>query len=208
MAALRLYGEMLSEGWAQDEDKRSEYHQRIVRESERLELLVDRVMQKTRLETTGVEPISTDLRVLVEQIVESMREGRDDIELKADSDTPLSLTDPEGVRSILENLIDNARKYAKSSESDPMEVRVKADDGRPVLEVSDRGPGVPREERERLFDAFYRSGNEERRSAKGIGLGLHLAALHANAMGAELEVLDRSGGGAVFSVRFKRAPAQ
>jgi signal transduction histidine kinase len=108
----------------------------------------------------------------------------------------------------LENLIDNARKYAKSSESDPLEVRVGASDGIPVLEVSDRGPGVPQEERERLFDAFYRSGDEERRSAKGIGLGLHLAALHANAMGAELEVLDRPGGGAVFSVRFRRARAQ
>ena len=56
-----------------------------------------------------------------------------------------------------------------------------------------------------IFEAFYRSGDEERRSVQGIGLGLHLAALHANAMGARIKVEDRSGGGAVFSVRFKTA---
>jgi signal transduction histidine kinase len=208
VAALRLYGEMLSEGWAEDEEKRDEYHQRIVRESERLELLVDRVMRKTRLETTGVQLISTDLSTLVGEIVETLREGRNDIELAVDPEIPLSLTDPEGVRSILENLVDNSRKYAKSSPDDPVQVSLSVKDGIPYLAVSDRGPGVPEEERTRLFDAFYRSGDEERRSAKGIGLGLHLAALHANAMGAELEVLGRSGGGAVFSVQFRRASSR
>jgi len=205
VTALRLYGEMLSEGWDTDEEKRREYHERILRESERLELLVDRVMRKTRLETTGVEPITTNLPQLVEQIAESLREGHDDIEVVADPSTPRALTDPEGVRSILENLVDNARKYAKSATGNPIEVRVRDADGHPTLEVSDRGPGVPVAERELLFEAFYRSGDEERRSAKGIGLGLHLAALHANAMGARIEVGDRSGGGAVFSVRFKTA---
>ncbi len=208
VAALRLYGEMLSEGWAEDEEKRNEYHQRIVRESERLELLVDRVMRKTRLETTGAELISTDLSALVGEIVETLSEGRDDIKFSADPDIPPGLSDPEGVRSILENLVDNSRKYARSSPEEPVEVNLTEEDGLPHLAVSDRGPGVPEEERVRIFDAFYRSGNEERRSAKGIGLGLHLAALHANAMGAELRVIDRPGGGAVFSVQFKRAAAR
>ena len=112
------------------------------------------------------------------------------------------------MRSILENLVENSRKYARSSPEEPVEVNLTEEDGLPHLAVSDRGPGVPEEERVRIFDAFYRSGNEERRSAKGIGLGLHLAALHANAMGAELEVLGRSGGGAVFSVQFRRASSR
>ena len=205
VTALRLYGEMLSEGWDTDEEKRREYHERILRESERLELLVDRVMRKTRLETTVVELITTNISQLVEQISASLREGHDDIEVVVDPNTPRALTDPEGVRSILENIVDNARKYAKSSPDNPIEVRVLEADGAPTLKVLDRGPGVPAAERELLFDAFYRSGDEERRSAKGIGLGLHLAALHANAMGARIKVENRSGGGAVFSVRFKTA---
>lgn len=206
VTALRLYAEMLSEGWATDEEKRAEYHQRILRESERLELLVDRVMRKTRLETTGVKPIPTHLAELVEQISAPLSEGHADLVLSLDPNTPRALTDPEGVRSILENLVDNARKYAKSSSDDPIEVSVLTAKSRPTLEVSDRGPGVPAAERERIFDAFYRSGDEERRSAKGIGLGLHLAALHANAMGATIEILDRPGGGALFRVRFQAAP--
>jgi len=162
-------------------------------------------MRKTRLETTEIEPLSTDISQLVAQISASLREGRDDIEVVADPNTPRAFTDPEGVRSILENLVDNARKYAKSAPDNPIEVCVREVDGSPTLEVSDRGPGVPAAERELLFDAFYRSGDEERRSAQGIGLGLHLAALHASAMGARIKVEDRSGGGAVFSVRFKPA---
>jgi len=205
VAALRLYGEMLSEGWAEDEEKRKEYHERIVRESERLELLVDRVMLKTRLETTGAQLLPTDISVLVKEIVETLRKGRDDIEFTSEPDAPLALIDPEGVRSILENLIDNSRKYAKSSPSEPVDVSIFVKNGCPLLKVSDSGPGVPAEERGRIFDAFYRSGEEERRSAKGIGLGLHLATLHANSMQAKLEVEDRVGGGAVFSVLFKTA---
>jgi len=207
VTALRLYAEMLNEGWATDEEKRTEYHERILRESERLELLVDRVMRKTRLETTGVKPIPTHLAELVEQISASLSEGHDDLVLALDPNTPRALTDPEGVRSILENLVDNARKYAKSTAESPIEVRVRTTDSRPTLEVSDRGPGVPAADRERIFDAFYRSGDEDRRSAKGIGLGLHLAALHANAMGARIQISDRPGGGAVFTVSFQAAAA-
>jgi signal transduction histidine kinase len=164
-------------------------------------------MRKTRLETTGVKPIPTHLAELVEQISASLSEGHDDLVLALDPNTPRALTDPEGVRSILENLVDNARKYAKSTAESPIEVRVRTTDSRPTLEVSDRGPGVPAADRERIFDAFYRSGDEDRRSAKGIGLGLHLAALHANAMGARIQISDRPGGGAVFTVRFQAAAA-
>jgi len=204
VAALRLYGEMLSEGWAKDEAKREEYHQRIVRESERLELLVNRVMLKTRLETTAVTPVATDLCALLSELVPELNAGRDDITLVTDPETPRALADPEGVRSILENLVDNARKYAKSSTADPVEVTLSEKGGLPQLTISDRGPGVPQEERDRIFDAFYRAGDEERRAAQGIGLGLHLAALHASAIGAELDVRDRPGGGAAFSVSFRR----
>jgi two-component system OmpR family sensor kinase len=196
---------MLTEGWASDEAKRKEYHERILRESQRLELLIDRVMQKSRLETSGSKPIPTNLQALVEEIVDSQSDMKEDISLKKSSPPPNALTDPEGVRSILENLIENARKYAYCSSKSPVEVYVGSQNGQPMLTVSDRGPGISSEDRALIFDAFYRSGNEERRSAKGVGLGLHLASLHANAMGAEIAVNERSGGGAVFTVLFERA---
>ena len=205
ITALRLYSEMLTDGWASDEAKRNEYHGRILKESQRLELLVDRVMQKSRLETSGAKPIATDLRVLVEEIVTSLSDVRDDISLQMSDLHVSGLTDPEGVRSILENLIDNARKYAGSSSKSPVEVYVGSQNGRPILSVSDRGPGISNQDRTLIFDAFYRPGDEERRSAKGIGLGLHLASLHSNAMGASITVDNRPGGGAIFTVSFESA---
>ena len=72
-----------------------------------------------------------------------------------------------------------------------------------LLEVCDRGPGIPTAERARIFDAFYRIGDESTRTARGTGLGLHIVFLQAQAMGASVDVLDRDGGGSVFQIRFR-----
>jgi signal transduction histidine kinase len=116
---------------------------------------------------------------------------------------------PEGVRSIVTNLVENARKYAPvrpevPATSEPIQVATLVAESRPVLEVRDRGPGIPREERSRIFDAFYRAGNESTRTTKGTGLGLHLVALHCQTMNARVQALDRSGGGTIFRVTFER----
>jgi signal transduction histidine kinase len=62
---------------------------------------------------------------------------------------------------------------------------------------------VPPTERTRIFDAFYRAGNERTRTTTGTGLGLHIVALHAAAIGARATVLDHPGGGALFQVHFR-----
>ena len=74
-----------------------------------------------------------------------------------------------------------------------------------LIEVLDRGPGIPVAERKRIFEAFYRVGNENTRSTKGTGLGLHLVALQAEAMGGSVEVEERSGGGTLFRVHLRLA---
>jgi len=89
--------------------------------------------------------------------------------------------------------------------AEPIAVATLHTNGQPVLEVRDRGPGIPREERSHVFDAFYRIGNETTRTTKGTGLGLHLVALHCQTMDAQVQVLDREGGGTVFRVTFARA---
>jgi signal transduction histidine kinase len=66
--------------------------------------------------------------------------------------------------------------------------------------VQDRGPGIPDEEKPRIFRRFYRIGNEETRSSKGTGLGLFIAQEIVRAHGGRIEVTDRPGGGAIFTV--------
>ena len=92
-----------------------------------------------------------------------------------------------------------------NSECVPEEVRVEAlaDNGDVVLRVLDRGPGVPANERERIFEAFQRGANEK--SGGGSGLGLALVDAYAKAHDGRIEVGDREGGGAVFALRLPAA---
>ena len=214
LSAIRMHGEMLREGWVQDEAKRHEYYRRIVRETDRLETMVERVLEKSRLSTAEATPEPGDVNALVEALGPSLigtgtEHAAKDVVFDLAPELPSALVVPEGVRSIVTNLVENARKYApvdaNTPGAEPIRVATLLADGSPSLEVRDRGPGIPREERGRIFDAFYRIGNETTRTAKGTGLGLHLAALHCEGMGARIQALDRQGGGTVFRVTFQRA---
>jgi signal transduction histidine kinase len=214
LSAIRMHGEMLREGWVQDEAKRQEYYRRIVRETDRLETMVERVLEKSRLSTTDATPEPGDVNAVVKGLGPALigsgtESPAKDVVFELASDLPMAQIVPEGVRSIVTNLVENARKYApvdsRAPGAEPIRVTTLMSDGHPILEVRDRGPGIPREERSRIFDAFYRIGNETTRTAKGTGLGLHLAALHCEGMGAKIQALDRDGGGTVFRVTFERA---
>ena len=211
LSAIRMHGEMLREGWVQEDSKRHEYYRRIVRETDRLETMVERVLEKSRLSTAEGTPEPGDVNALVEGLGPALiGEGTEnparDVVFELAPDLPEALVVPEGVRSIVTNLVENARKYAPvdpSNGAEPIRVATLLDRGAPVLEVRDRGPGIPPSERSRIFDAFYRVGNERTRTTKGTGLGLHLAALHCEVMGAKIQALDREGGGTVFRVTFQ-----
>jgi signal transduction histidine kinase len=102
--------------------------------------------------------------------------------------------------SVLTNLLDNAVKYAPPGSA----VDLDLERGREqiTVTVSDRGPGIPEEERARIFERFYRVGNEETRSTKGTGLGLFIVQEIVRAHGGRIQVLDREGGGTRFRVHW------
>lgn len=207
LSAIRLYGEMLAEGWVADPAKQREYYGRIVRETKRLETLVERVLEKGRLTSneTPIEPgdLSRAVESLRATLIGPDEEPARDVVFELEHELPPVLLYAEGVRSIVGNLVENARKYAPVAEgAEPIRVVTRRADDAVVLEVLDRGPGIPEAERERIFDAFYRVGNETTRVAKGTGLGLHLVALQAQAMSGRIEVHSRPGGGTIFRVHF------
>ncbi len=107
------------------------------------------------------------------------------------------------LRHIMENLEDNAAKYAPGS---PPERRVRADEQWAYVDVMDRGPGMSAQERARAFDRFWRADNSTSRSTGGCGLGLSIARLLARAQGGDLTVSPREGGGCVFTVKLRRVP--
>lgn len=214
LSAIRLHGEMLSEGWVKDEEQRREYYRRILRESTRLETLVERVLHKGQLTRNELSPEPGDLNPILESLRPTLMmsdEGGEarDLVFELEPDLPAVMLNADCIRSIVINLVENARKYAPVNlddpASEPILVRTQRAGDEVLIDVLDRGPGIPVQERERIFEAFYRVGNESTRSTKGTGLGLHLVALQAEAMGGRVEVQERSGGGTLFRVHLRLA---
>ncbi len=213
VSAIKLYGEMLRDGWATDPTRQAEYHRRIVAESARLETLVERVLEKSRLDSDAAVPQPLDLSAAVEPVLRRLANANPDhrhaVVGELGPGLPAALLTPEAVGSIVVNLVENALKYAPPGRNghagEPILVRTRLEAGQPVLEVLDRGPGIPEGERERIFEAFYRIGNEATRTARGTGLGLHLVRLQALSLGGHAAVHPRPGGGSIFRVTFRPA---
>lgn len=199
LTSIRMYADMLKEGWVKDEKAASEYFALIAAESERLTRLVNNVLDFSRIERgkKTFEMRVGDPAPVVREAAETLRPYLREKGLRLEIDVPETLPaatfDRDALVQILVNLIDNASKHGKE------EVRVEAAarDGGVVLRVLDRGPGVPAEERERIFDPFTRGANA---TGGGSGLGLALVRHYVTAHRGRVEVTDREGGGAVFSL--------
>jgi len=209
LSTIRLHAEMLLDGWASGPDKQNEYYGRIVRETNRLTTLVENVLEKSRLKEANTEPEPGDLNAIVEKLIpnlEQLSPQRGDLAFEFEPDLPLVWLTPEGIVGIVTNLVENARKYARPpAGGEPILIRTRRNGNRILLEVADRGPGVPAAEKERIFEAFYRVGSETTRTTTGTGLGLHLVDLHAKVAGAEASARNREGGGTVFRIAFRIA---
>lgn len=215
ISAIRLYGEMLRDGWTTEAGKRNEYYRRIVREAGRLETTVERVLEKGRITSTEVQLEVGDLNAALRTVIGDLRQVEPNLDVELASGLAPVYLQPEGLRSIVTNLVENARKYAidghQGNGADAeqrilMTTRLRK--RQVVLEVADRGPGIPVEERAKIFDAFYRIGNEATRTSQGTGLGLHLVAQQARLMQGRVQALDRKGGGSLFRVTFKAARSE
>ena len=115
------------------------------------------------------------------------------------ADAPVAVQgDKTALAALARNLVDNAVRY--SPQGSRVEVRVMRDGGVPVLQVDDAGPGIPAGERERVFDRFYRRGNDE----AGTGLGLAIVKSVAMTHGANIALDDSPLGGLRATVRFER----
>ena len=167
----------------------------LVADIARLRTLVDDLMEISRFdagaEQTALEPV--DVGRLVTAVV-AARLPEATIEIPAD--LPVVETDPRRLERILGNLLDNAREHAAGA---PVEVRVERSAGALVVSVADRGPGVPPERLPHIFERFYKA--DPSRHAGSSGLGLAIAAEHAELLSATLTAEPRGGGGLRLDLR-------
>jgi two-component system sensor histidine kinase CpxA len=151
---------------------------RIQRESDRLNALVGQLLEVTRAEgdPNALRRETVRLDDLVRQLVEDseIEASARGCEVRYESGEPIAVEgDPEMLRRAVENVIRNAIRY--SPHESAVEVSLARRDGMAVVDVRDRGPGVPEEDLPRLFDAFYRVQNDRDRASGGVGLGLSIA---------------------------------
>jgi signal transduction histidine kinase len=151
---------------------------RIQKESDRLNALVGQLLQVTRAEgdpsSLRHDPVRLDQ--LVQQLVDdsAIEAAAHGCTLEYAPHEPVTVAgDPELLRRAVENVIRNAIRY--SPRETAVEVTLARHDGRVVVGVRDRGPGVPEAALPRLFDPFYRVESDRNRSSGGIGLGLSIA---------------------------------
>jgi signal transduction histidine kinase len=171
----------------------------VDRQGKRLAALVAELLDHSRLErgTLRLEREPTDLAALVRQAAAAARVAapRHAIVVDAPESAP-ALVDPLRLEQVVGNLLDNAIKYG----GDPIDVRVeRRAAGRLGVSVRDHGPGIPPEQRERIFGRYARGSGPAR--AGGLGLGLYLAREIVERHGGRLAVEAPPGGGARFSVQ-------
>lgn len=175
----------------------------ITGEAERLSRLVENLLDFSRLESGTMEP-RRDWYSL-EEIVDAAAEGlRTPLDVQIDPDLPLLQGDSAQVERALGNLLENAARY---SGGQPVTVRVSSAGARLFIRVSDRGPGIPKDELVHVFEPFYRL---EGAPGGGSGLGLAIAKGFVEANGGRLRAQSLPGQGATFTIEFpvpESAPA-
>jgi len=142
-------------------------------EVDRLENLVENILIAAKIENEqfGFNKETLNLSIICKQMANSYKD-RTEVNFSSNIQDNIEIIgDKICLNSIISNLIDNAIKYAKGKD---VNLQLYKENGKAILKVSDTGKGIPADERNKVFDKFYRIGNEETRAAKGTGLGLYI----------------------------------
>jgi signal transduction histidine kinase len=179
--------------------ERNRVAQMVVSETSRLAEMVDALLdlERLRLRVFERDAQPLDLSGLCTVRGDLLRAGTKR-EILTEIQADLHVLGDKGLlERVIENLVANALKF--SPDETPILIRLKADGPSARLEVEDRGPGIPIQERERIFGRFARGSTQG--LAPGLGLGLALVAEVVNWHGGTVEADERAGGGSVFRIR-------
>ena len=209
LTTIRMYGEMLGDGIVKDETKKKGYLETIISESQRLTRLVNNVLDFGRLErgekTYNREEI--EIGSAVENILETQRPRLEsaglELEWSDESQGAVAKLDPDVLEQVLLNLLDNLVKYAADGKY--AGVRLKKEVETISLEVSDLGPGIPSEQRERIFETFHRVDDSLTSNKPGCGIGLGIARKLVEDMGGQITCEANKPKGARFRIVFPQS---
>jgi signal transduction histidine kinase len=191
-----------------EQDPRRDLRERIERDICELDELIAELLVASRLDSTDIEIAREPVDLLALVAEEAAAFG-----VEVGGESGLLEGDPRLLRRLIRNLLENAERYGGGATEARVEKPDSAASAEWLLSVSDRGPGVPEEERERIFEPFHRVSSEagardvgdSTRGASGLGLSLvrQIALRH----GGSAECCGREGGGTRFEIRLPAGPA-
>jgi len=204
LTSIMMFAEMLKEGRLRSGEKVREYSQIIAAESQRLFRMITNVLDFARMEEGRKEFMKQriDMRDVVNRSLAALSYHISSSGFRVETKMPDSpahvLADPDAMEQVTVNLISNAIKY--SDKEKWVGVRLEKRDSFVILEVEDRGIGIPEGEKERIFERFYRTGISRASKRPGTGIGLNLVKTIVEAHEGRIEVESRLGAGSVFRV--------
>ena len=202
LTSIRMYGEILQQGWA-DEEKKKSYYRFIFDESERLTRLINNVLELARM-TRNETPVSLS-PVTVNEVVDMVRSKIDsqieraqftlNITIDESSKEKQLNIDQDLFAQLIINLVDNALKFSKNAERKEINVNVSQhSNGKLCFSIRDYGPGIAKDQLKKIFTLFYRTENELTRNTTGTGIGLALVNQLTQLMNGKIDVINRDPG--------------
>lgn len=206
LASIKLYLQTMLKR-SLSKEQQDQFISNSLKDIERLDYLVENVLIATKLE--GVRPNFPkevlNLSELIEGVAELLQKNActsQVIEIDVEPEVYI-YADHFAFTNVVTNLIENAVKYSPASETIKVSLRADAQNGTALFSVADLGAGIPPEEKKRIFDKFYRVGQEETRKTKGTGLGLYIVKTVLEKHQAQIMVRDNSPSGTVFEITLK-----
>jgi two-component system sensor histidine kinase GlrK len=204
LANIREGTELLMDGAVGELQSAQREVTAILRENGmKLQRLIENLLSFSawQAKSVGLEVSEFKLRPLIKSVLENQQltlvAQRVRLDVQVEDLTPLA--DRAKVRLILDNLLSNAIKFTPRGGNISIHARGERD--QLVIDVIDSGPGIPPDERNRIFEAFYQGKTPQGGYVKGTGIGLSVVTEFVNAHGGSIEILETAAGGAHFRVR-------
>ncbi len=178
--------------------------QNALQENERLEKLVNKLLLTAKIESGfKVEKEEFDLHLFLQKTIDLYRHLNPDIKIELSCHgNAVICSDRSIMRLITTNLIENAIKFTPDQGHINVEVHISDTDV--LLTVKDEGPGISDTEKRKVFDKFYRTGNEDVRSTQGTGLGLYIVKQSVKILKGIIELKNNFPQGAIFTVKIPK----
>ncbi len=183
-------------------DQQKQLLNNSLKETQRLDALCNNILLASQLDLANYQQNkqSINLSEVVNGVIKSFEERYPSRKIISNiQEAVMMFAEPLLMQMLLQNLVDNAHKYA--SNDTPIEVVLEQNEHHILLQVKDQGIGIPPAERDRVFNKFYRMGNESTRSAKGTGLGLYLCKKIAEFHQSQLLISENQPQGTIFSFK-------